>query len=211
MSPRQRGVTLLELLVALAIFAIVGIAAYASLFSVLDARETTQRRADRLAEVQYGVGALADDFRQLVDRGVRASQPAARLPLTTEPERPGVFALTRGGWANPAGLDRSTLARVRWQLEGDRLLRIAHRHLDGVIGEEDPLVRVMLERVEAVEVRFRGEGEEWHERWPPLNVPPGNAGMPRAVQITLELADWGRVVRLFDLPRRAPAGPPEAP
>ncbi|MEX1080691.1 MAG: type II secretion system minor pseudopilin GspJ [Halofilum sp. (in: g-proteobacteria)] len=207
MRRAQVGVTLLELLIAVAVFAVIGIAAYTGLFAVLDARATTQVRAERLAEVQFGVGRLADDLRQAVDRSAYAAQPAARRPLTTEPEGDGLFALTRAGWANPAGLPRSTLARVTWQLEEDRLLRHVRRSVDGGTGGE-PLTRIALEGVDSVELRFRGVGEEWHDRWPPLNRDPTAAELPRAVEVTLELRDWGRIRRLFALPAAAPLAIP---
>ncbi len=201
----QAGVTLIELLIALAVFAVIGVAAYTALFAVLDARAATQARAERLAEVQFGVGRLADDLRQTVDRSAHAAQPAARRPVTTEPESQGdgAFALTRAGWANPADLPRSTLARVTWQLEEDRLLRHVRRSVDGGTNTE-PLTRVVLEGVESIELRFRGAGDEWHERWPPLNRDATAGNLPRAVEVTLTLSDWGDIRRLFTLPASAP-------
>lgn len=211
MKRAQTGLTLLELLIALAVFSIIGVAAYTTLFAVLDARATTQARAERLAAVQHGVGRLVEDLRHTVDRSARAAQAAARLPITTEPELGDdraagagtAFALTRSGWANPAGLPRSTLGRVTWQLDGDRLLRQVRGQIDGGPGE-DPLTRVMLERVESLELRFRGAGEIWHERWPPVNMPSTADKLPRAVEVTLELADWGTIRRLVPLPESAP-------
>ena len=213
----ESGVTLLELLIALAVFAIIGVASYASLFAVLDARAATQARADRLAAVQHAVHRIADDLRHTVDRSARAASPAARLPLTTEPEVPdggqdragaGAFALTRGGWANPAGLPRSTLARVTWLHDGNRLLRRVRASVDGGPNQE-PLTRVVLEGVNGVTLRFRGDGETWHDRWPPLNHDWRADDLPRAVEVTLELRDWGSIRRLITLPRSAPPFIPE--
>lgn len=203
MKRAQAGVTLLELLIALAVFAVIGVAAYTALFAVLEARATTQDRAERLAEVQFGVGRLAEDWRQTVDRSAHAAQPAARRPVTTEPEGDGLVALTRAGWANPADLPRSTLARVTWQLEEDRLLRRVRPSVDGGTNTEPPR-RIVLEGVESVELRFRGSGEEWFERWPPLNRDRTAGDLPRAVEVTLTLRDWGEIRRLFTLPASAP-------
>jgi len=197
---RQRGVTLLELLVALAIFALIGVAAYTALFSVLDAREATERQSERLAAVQYAVGALVADLEQVVDRPVRSIQAAQRLPVVSQPGAGPVLAVTRGGWFNPAGLPRSTLVRAQWSLDGDRLVRSWRGRPDALAGVE-PERRVLLERVDGIELRFQDDTGEWRDRWPPLNANPAGVGMPRAIELTLQLSDWGEIRRLVALPQ----------
>ena len=207
MTPRTaRGVTLLELLVALAIFAIIGVAAYSALFSVLDARETTKRESARLAAVQYAVGRLGDDLRQAVARPVQTAQPEDGAALAAPGTGAYLFALTRGGWPNPARVARSTLVRVSWSLDGKRLLRSWHARPDALASVE-PVRRIMLEDVDDVQLRFLDKDGHWNQRWPPLNASPGTSAtrLPRAVEVTLKLSDWGEIRRLFALPVGAPA------
>lgn len=200
---RQRGVTLLELLVAVAIFALIGVAAYTALFSVLDAREATERQSERLAAVQYAVGALVSDLEQVVNRPVRSIQAAQRLPVVAQPGAGPALAVTRGGWFNPAGLPRSTLVRAQWSLDGNRLVRSWRGRPDALAGVE-PERRVLLERVDAIDFRFQDGAGEWHDSWPPLNANPADVGLPRAVELSLQLPDWGEIRRLVALPQ----GPP---
>lgn len=197
MTPAHAGFTLLELVVAVAVFAVIGVASYTALIVVLDARNATDRESRRLAAVQYAVDTLAADLRQAAPRRVRSIRPRERAALYAPAGTGGpLIAVTRGGWPNPAGLKRSTLARVRWHLAGDRLERSWHAHPDAAAAAE-PVRRLVLERVEAVDLRFRGAGGRWHDRWPPLNV--AGRGLPRAVEVTLVLPDWGEVRRLVAL------------
>lgn len=209
MRRRQRGLTLLELLIATAVFALVGVMAYGALFSVLGSRDTTERQAERLAAVQYAVSRLADDLRQVVDRPVRAQVPTEGAPLFTPTDGVRVLTLTRSGLPNPANQVRSSLARVYWAVdEDDRLLRAARIRVDALPGQE-PQRRVLLEGVESVDFRFLDHASRWHERWPTSDTGAGAMVLPWAVEFTLVLDDWGEIVRLIPLAGAAPIAPGE--
>lgn len=199
-----RGLTLLELLIATGIFALVGVMAYTALFSLLEARDTGERQADRLAALQYAVSRLSQDLRQAVDRPVRALVPTEGAALFTPTDGKRVLVLTRGGRPNPAGLIRSTLARVHWAVDGDdRLLRAVQARTDQLPGTE-PRRRVLLDNVESVELRFLDPDSRWQNRWPPQQSATPVEGLPRAVEVTLVLSDWGEIVRLIPLAGAAP-------
>ena len=199
MNPR--GFTLLELLVALAIFTVIGAAAYTGLFAVLEAREATRAESERLAAVQYAVDTFVDDLAQATDRPVRSVQPRQRAPLYAPgPGLQPLLAVTRGGWPNPARLPRSTLGRVEWLLEDRQLLRQTRARPDAP-DQIEPVRRRLLERVDDVALRFRDAAGDWSPRWPPLNAPDSIPALPRAVEVTMELADWGEIRRLVALPR----------
>ena len=59
---RQRAFTLVELLVALAIFAIMSGAAYRALTSMLDSREALQKESRKWRDVALVVGRLERDL-----------------------------------------------------------------------------------------------------------------------------------------------------
>jgi general secretion pathway protein J len=139
---------------------------------------------------------------------VRSVQPRQRAPLYAPgPDIEPLLAVTRGGWPNPAGLPRSTLARVEWLLDDRQLLRQTRARPDAP-DQVEPVRRRVLERVDAVDLRFQDAEGEWSPRWPPLNAPDSAAMLPRAVEVTLELADWGEVRRLVALP---PGDGPRSP
>jgi len=198
----DRGFTLIELLVAVFITAIVIALGYGALEQSLRNRETVQANAARLAAVQAAMRAFVQDFGQLAPRPVREPLGAGHQAALVADAHQAV--LTRGGFANPAGVQRSTLQRVRYVLEDGVLYREQWLVLDATL-DPPPLRRVLVDGVKSFSLRFMDDGRAWRNDWPPVvaQATPGERELrwrPLAVEVTLELADWGRLVRLVEVP-----------
>ncbi len=195
----QAGFTLLELLVAMAIFALFAVMAYGGMGSILETRARTDAVSARLTAIQMAVMFLERDTAQAVLRPVRGEYGRELPALYTYLGEEQVLEFTRGGYANPAGRQRSHLQRVAWSFADRTLYRLAWPVLDRV-PDSRPVREVMLEDVEAVAWRFLDRSNRWHNQWPPLNVDPRFAGeLPRAIEWTLTLDGWGRIVRLIEV------------
>ena len=68
---KNDGFTLLELLVAITIFAIMSVMAYGGLSNVIDNSESSKRSLLRLQEIQQAMINIERDFSQITDRGIR--------------------------------------------------------------------------------------------------------------------------------------------
>lgn len=201
-----RGFTLLEMLVAVAIFAIVAALAYGGLAAIMQQYEVTNAAQGRLQDIRRAVILLERDLFQIENRPVREAFQGDMLPAL----RGGVDELlplefTRGGWRNPVGLPRASLQRVAWQLDGDTLYRLHWIMLDQAQDSEPQRLEV-LDNIVEFSVRFLDAAGQWHEQWPSLDTlisaddtsaPPP---LPVAVEFTLELEDAGRIRRLVELP-----------
>ncbi len=210
-----RGFTLLELLVALAIFAVLAVLAYGGLSTVLHARDRTDQAAKRLGELQSAMLLLSRDLRQAAPRPIRDEFGDARAALLGVSEGEPRLELTRAGNANPANLQRSTLERVGYALDGGTLYRLYWAVLDRS-PDSQPQKVSLLTRVDELSLRYQDAQGQWHDSWPPLTANGGPPpALPVAVEVGLQLADWGRITRLFGLPRetetttRAPQQTPQ--
>ena len=198
---RAAGFTLIELLVAMFLLAVLGTAGFQMLFQINATRDGIARQSERLTALQRTFYWMAEDVTQIVDRPIRSAVDAPLPALFLDIADGASLELTRGGWANPAEdvtPPRSSLQRVAWALEDDKLMRSYWYHLDPV--DESPTRRrQLLEGVEAMTLRFLDPEGEWQDSWPP----PGTEepGLPAALEITLALADLGDVIRVFALPR----------
>ncbi len=193
----SRGFTLIELLVALAVFSIMSVLAFGGLSAVLNASGRTEVSADRLAALQKAFTIIARDVEQAVSRPIRDEFGDIREPL-----RAGallndtLLELSRAGWSNPAGHRRSTLQRVAYRYEDDTLYRSQWAVLDRA-QDSTAQERALLADVTAVEVQLLDPEGKWHSDWPPVTAPTVT---PKAMEVVVELEDWGEVRRLFLLP-----------
>ena len=201
MRRKSAAFTLVEVLVAMAVFAMLAALAYGTLSRTLANAELLTERMERLQAVQRTLRFLAEDFQQLAPRPVRDELGDNFVPaLRTDTEAGFGLELTRGGWSNPIGLPRGTLQRVGWRLEEDRLVRYHWNVLDRTLNSE-PLVQVMLDEVDEVTLRFMQDNGEWVDRWPaaePLGPLPLRL-RPRAVEIVLTMADESELTRLLEV------------
>jgi general secretion pathway protein J len=196
------GFSLLEMLVALGIFAVIAVVAHSGLRMVLNVRAQTEQQAQRLAQLQNAFLYLARDIEQGVNRPIRDeygdNQPSLKGSETQ-------LEFTRAGWRNPSQQSRSTLQRVAYRVENQTLWRMHWRVLDRA-PDSIPTQITLLREVNEIHIRFLDGALQWHETWPPLDFPnavsvnPGQA-IPhlRAVEVSLNVAQWGNLIRLFQV------------
>lgn len=198
---RSSGFTLVEVMVALAIFGMLAAIAYGTLGQTLANAEILTDRMARLQSVQRTVRYLTEDFMQLAPRPVREDLGENLGPaLHTNVQSDFAVELTHGGWSNPATLPRGTLQRVAYRLEEGELVRYHWPVLDRTLSNE-PAGRVLLDEVDSILFRFMQDNGDWTEKWPPENRPGllGSRQRPRAVEITLVLADETEIRRLLEV------------
>ena len=199
----QRGFTLMEVLIAVAITAVIGIGVWQVLNGVITARDRVDEVADGFSALQRTMLLLERDISQMINRPARDLYGDMQPALTSRDEAFSLL-LTRQGWRNPLGERRSGLQRVGWNYDGEELLRIYWPALDQ--GQEDNRRELhLLGGLKSFKLRFLDVNRQWHDNWPVLETLPGAsqlnepAALPLGMELTLELERLGTLVRTFVL------------
>ena len=254
---REAGFTLVELLVALLILAIMAALGYSTYRAARISAERTEESLKRSREIEFGMRIMVADFAQMVPRPVRDIMGQSRLPalrgtpgagtviatsaslgsnssgslgsnssmsFNSAPATPSMsfnsnssssfgstndanavpmVDLTRAGWSNTAGQQRSTLQRVSYALVGDVLKRSYQINLDTVQGNK-PVVQDLLTGVKGVQLRYLDSNQAWQNQWPESTTIQNGSTVdlqsrPVAVEIIVQFKDWGAIRRLVEV------------
>ncbi len=196
---QQQGFTLLELLIASVIFAVMALMAYGGLDNVIDNSQASQQALTRLQQVQKSILVLDRDFSQILKRAIRDEYGNTQPYLSAGENIDQLVEFSRGGRVNPANLLRSSLLRVAYQFEDEKLIRLQWPQMDRT-QEIEARKTTLLDNIESVTVRFLDQDGKWQEQWPPLNtVSPADGEVTElfAIEVVLELQDWGDIRRLY--------------
>lgn len=209
----QRGFTLLELIVVIAIFGVMSAMAYGGLNSVMKSRVHIEQSLERTAEYQKTYMRLRNDFQEARNRPARDAYGVLQPAFIVDHDNHVGF--TRAGWRNPLGQPRSSLERViyRYDTEKKNLIRSSYRALDQA-QDSQAVDQILLEKVEDVQWRYLDATQTWSNVWPARNTRNTSASSapPQAVELTLRTIDLGEIHLLFRLGMDPlPSGFPPAP
>ncbi|WP_339689538.1 type II secretion system minor pseudopilin GspJ [uncultured Parasphingorhabdus sp.] len=190
-SRNRNGFTLVEMMVALFIFAMLSVAGVIMLRSAVDSDEVTAGKLGQMAEMQRFVSLMEADLSQTLPRTYRDDH-GDRMPAfasETAGAEKALLKFTRGGQSNINGQARSNLERVEYRLQDGNLERWRYRMTDG--GSIDQPA-VLISNLGSFELRFRNKRGQWSNGWETERL----TDLPRAIEMQFE-QDGRRYRHLF--------------
>ncbi len=201
-SNKTLGFTLVEILVALLVFAVVGLLSTRLLSQSIDNQNNLQDRGQRLAEIHRAMRVLQRDIVQLSRRKIRDAQ-GEELPALIVSDQ-GAIEFSRVGWRNPLRQPRSEVQRVGYRWQDEKIIRGYWLTLDRSYDAE-PAYQTLLENVEAIEFFAVDQLGNEHKQWPldpEANVVTEEGGTLylAAILVRAEIAPYGMIERIWQVP-----------
>ena len=201
-SNKTLGFTLVEILVALLVFAVVGLLSTRLLSQSIDNQNNLQDRGQRLAEIHRAMRVLQRDIVQLSRRKIRDGQ-GEELPALIVSDQ-GAIEFSRVGWRNPLRQPRSEVQRVGYRWQDEKIIRGYWLTLDRSYDAE-PAYQTLLENVEAIEFFAVDQLGNEHKQWPldpEANVvtEKGESLYLAAILVRAEIAPYGMIERIWQVP-----------
>ncbi|MCE0493859.1 type II secretion system minor pseudopilin GspJ [Vibrio salinus] len=195
LNRRNQGFTLIEMLVAVAILAMLSLLAYQILYQVQISNDVSEKKSQQINTLQKAIIVLDSDFRQIADRKFRTNgAESSDQKLFWEDGLLGKqgksLLFTRLGWGNHQWqFPRGEVIKVGYRLNAGKLERLWWRYPDTVVGDTGNVTTV-LDGVSAFDVRFYYDGK-WLNHWDKEDV------LPAALSVRLMLDDYGKIERTY--------------
>ena len=194
---RMAGFTLFEMVIAVSIFAMMGVIGFSALGQMTRTGQAVTDANDRLSDMQFAVVYFNRDWIQVSPRKIRNQYGDEESNIIIADNS---ITFTRSGWSNLLGHKRSSLQRVQYLVIEEQLVRRHWASLDQGIAEQ-PIQVVLLDDVESMEVEFQNSSGRTIRDWPAAEG--ANNGSPVLLALRLELPDMGEIRRLMEIPKGA--------
>ncbi len=192
----QQAFTLLEIIVALLILAIIAAILVTGLHSVINTTDRITDVSQRLSTMQIATTVISNDMRQVINREVynNNGEPVSAFILYSGPQQQLEF--TRDGYINPmAQQQRSSLQRVTYRLHNGNVERGTWRVLDRA-PNSNVSYNVIIPHVKNLQWKFLGPHNRVYSQWPNNNVAPMYP-TPKAIELIITIKHWGTLHRWF--------------
>jgi general secretion pathway protein J len=188
----EAGFTLVELLVALAIFALISVAGVTLLRSGSDTQIAVKNRLEEYSRINRLSNAMEGDLAQAIARPLRdpSGQPVPAFTENDAGTAGALFGFVRAGWSNFDEAPRAGLQRVAYVLEDGDLKRLSWPMLDGTAPAN---AATLIENVGAAQVQFKDDKGDWRSDWTATDA----LALPRAVELRLTIQDKPEQRMLF--------------
>tara|TARA_B110000211_G_C13978375_1_gene508193 strand:- start:28 stop:642 length:615 start_codon:yes stop_codon:yes gene_type:complete len=195
-KPQYQGFTLIEMVIAVAIFAVMMVIAFPGLTHIAKVGDQVGQANSRLSELQFALTYLNRDWTQVSSRKILDQYGDEKSHIVIEDNS---ISFTHSGWSNLLQQKRSELQRVQYLVKENQLIRQYWVSLDQVPAEE-PVSTVLIDDVELFAIFFIDSAEQPIEQWPLAVQDQQRVDKPIALKVEIDVRQFGKVHRIMEIP-----------
>jgi len=193
-SYSSTGFTLLEVIIAIALFSMISLSSFTIFNTVIKSDESSKAKTTRINELQRGFLLIERDLLQIAQRSIRLNgeEPLNDFLHTDSnsfSNSESTLAFVRHGWTNPGLLlPRSSMQSVAYRLNDETFERLHFNFVDAIQGQE-PKIRKLITNVQTLSFEFFYD-KKWQKKIK-------DKILPKAIAIELTTEDYGLLRKEF--------------
>ena len=194
----NKGFTLIEVLVALAIVGIIGAISFTGLMTTVKFNDLTLSRMDVGSNVTMTDEILKRDFLHTLNRLTRDERGDfyRHSFYGLNPRFEGTLLAFSINTGDNLPNKNGALRYVEYVFEENKLKRVESKYVDRTEDTEETTI-VLLEGIENISVKF-AKGDQWEDEWPIADWISNN-GLPSVAEVSYEIKGIGNITRLYML------------
>ncbi len=194
MRHNNKGFTLLEILIALFIFAIVSMIMVSALHSIMTTQSAIEKNTEKFNRLQLAMILMSRDMEQIINRPITNVANVQEPALTGSPTE---IKFTHGGMDNPFGeLARSSMQHVHYFLTKESLVRETWNALD-ITNHTTSSQRILLDNVTDLRFQYLDSNGKLQNNWPTANQTQSQSTLPLAIRVTLTIKNQGKITQTY--------------
>lgn len=200
-NPAQKnGFTLIEILIALFIFAVIAIITATGLSAILKSHERSDVQMQEITQIQLALIIMKRDISQATARPIMDNN-GNQIPAFLE--RAGYFELTRSGYSNPLmNNKRSTLQRVAYFYRDHQLIRRTWPVLDRA--PDTPFSdKILLDGLKTLTFSYLADNKQFYPTWSASMLDKNQQHLlPAGIKVDFYFKKSGHLRYLFLIPAK---------
>ena len=194
---KSKGFTLIEILIALMIFAFVAVMTSIGLRNITNSRNVLNARSKQIATLQLAMTIMQQDISQMVNRSafVEGTQQAALVAAANS------IKFTTANNPNIGGLlPHSDLFRVEYSVASSGLTRKINLFVDSD-SKAKPITETILPDVNSIKFKFVNSSGQmltyWYSQLTNTIIGVAPNSLPQAIIVDIDIKGLGQIERIF--------------
>jgi general secretion pathway protein J len=197
---KSKGFTLIELMVAIIIFAFISVVSYRIVTSLVSVKEIAGKAQEKWGNMSVAMSNFGGSWNRLIPLVARDENGNVLAAITGKSKLSGKYdsqlEMTLSGFIGNAVQGTSPPKRVGYRFSNGSLYLVTWPALNRVLTTQ-PEVDLLIDNVSQLKVWFLYPDSQWRDSWPPVGGDP--TVLPNGLKLLINLKSGESIDRVWSL------------